>query len=152
MFVGRNRLRLFNRLRRPAYYVIASATIKLAYPVSQWLHPNGAFQLVRSSDCIRQPGSFFRFLPVSIYYHTIAYLSTTFYNFIITFCYLAETSMQTSKMSANANVIQKTKLFVAPDASIAIIINSTVLNALLNLSSLFIIILLSAAGESASSV
>ena len=53
--------------------------------------------------------------------------------------------MQTSKMSANANVIQKTKLFVAPDASIAIIINSTVLNALLNLSSLFIIILLSAA-------
>ena len=82
---GRNRLRLFNRLRRPAYYVIASATIKLAYPVSQRLHPNGAFQLVRSSDCIRRPGSFFGFLPVSIYYHTPAYLSTTFYNFIITF-------------------------------------------------------------------
>ena len=53
--------------------------------------------------------------------------------------------MQASKMSANANVIQKTKLFVAPNASIAIIVNSTVLNALLNLSSLFIIILLSAA-------
>ena len=53
--------------------------------------------------------------------------------------------MQTSKMSANANVIQKTKLFVAPNASIAIIVNSTVLNALLNLSQLFIIILLSVA-------
>ena len=87
MFVGRNRLRLFNRLRRPAYYVIASATIKLAYPVSQRLHPNGAFQLVRSSDCIRQPGSFFGFPPVTIYYHTLAYLSTTFYDFIITFLF-----------------------------------------------------------------
>ena len=59
--------------------------------------------------------------------------------------------MQTSKMSANANVIQKTKLFVAPNASIAIIVNSTVLNALLNLSPLFIIILLSAAPAKASS-
>ena len=78
---GGNRLRLFNWLRRPAYYVIASATIKLAYPVSRRLHPNGAFQLVRSSDCVRQPGSFFGFLPVSIYYYTPAYLSTTFYNF-----------------------------------------------------------------------
>ena len=100
MFVGRNRLRLFNRLRRPAYYVIASATIKLAYPVSQRLHPNGAFQLVRSSDCIRQPGSFFGFLPVSIYYHTLAYLSTTFYNFIVTFYSFGSSSPNVSYSSS----------------------------------------------------